>query len=518
MILYLVSFRRMYSSPTLSRIALLVFIALVLIACPQEGSMDTVPKPPPWPSGNLVSVAVVGQDTILIAAEHGEIHRSQDSGKTWERARTPAVGSLAALDMADAKVGWAVGDGVILKTDEAGLAWRRQRLPRRADEVQLMGVTALDRDRAIAVGTDGLRFYTDDGGSVWKEASGPLVASLGLGSESGARRAVLGWVQADLLDDLHDDLHDVACEKTGLNRCWAVGGGLYLSRDAGVTWEAVPVSHFDSTDLIEFGFEGVEIAEDDAARVRALATKWRYVSPLSWRIEVSLQASEVERISRQRDPAALLEIVEARAQEARSLLEEAGIGAERIESIGAPPWNYEDSLDEDPELLERYFAAHTRAVGGVRFHLDDQARLYALALSLDGHAVAVGEAGKVMRRVQTGAGDFAWKVEGRKGSQDLFAVAMAPEGQPVLAGAQGAFWAADSSYDSETPGGLAQLSVAEGPGAFGAIRDVDFSEGPALLGVAVGDLGRIWVSQGVEANWAALAAPADDTQPPHATD
>lgn len=512
----------MPASPAPCRIALLVLLGLVLLACPQDERADSVSKPPPWPSGRLISVAIVGEGTILIAAEHGEIHRSEDAGKTWKRARGPAVNSLSALAMADADVGWAVGDGVILKTDEAGLAWRRQRLPRRADEVQLMGVAALDRDRAIAVGADGLRFYTHDGGAVWKDASGPLIAP----SREGAGLAPSRSVQGDLYGDLQDDLHDVACEEARLNRCWAVGAGLYLSRDAGITWEAVPISHFDSTEPIEFAFGGVEIAEEDAERVRALATKWRSVSPLSWRIEVSVMASEVERISRQSDPAALLEIVEARAQEAQSLLEDAGIDAARIEVIGAPPWNYEDSLDEDPELLQRYFAARTQAVGAVRIHLDDQARLHALALSGDGHAVAVGEAGKVARRVQTDGGAFSWKVEGRKGSQDLFAVAMAPGGRPVMVGAQGGFWAADASYDPDVPGGLTQQSMGEGPGAFGAIRDVTFGEEPGEepgeaarpLGVAVGELGRIWINEGKSPTWAVRISPTEGAHPTDVAD
>ncbi len=508
-----VSSGHMNASPAACRMALLVLLGLVLLACPQDELADAVLKPAAWPKGRLVSVAVVGEGTILIAAEHGKIHRSDNAGKTWKRARGPAVNSLSALAMVDAEVGWAVGDGVILKTDKGGLAWRRQRLPRRADEVQLMGVAALDRDRAIAVGADGLRFYTHDGGAVWKDASGPLVAPL----NEGAGPAPLRAVQGDLYDDLHDDLYDVACEAAKLNRCWAVGAGLYLSRDAGVTWEAVPISHFDSTEPIEFAFKGVEIAEEDAARVRALATKWRYVSPLSWRIEVSLLASEVERISRQRDPAALLEIVEARAQEARSLLEDVGIDATRIEVIGAPPWNYEDSLDEDPELLERYLAERTQAVGGVRIHLEDEARLHALALFGDGHAVAVGEAGKVARRVQTGGGAFAWKVEGRKGTQDLFAVAIGPGDRPVMVGAQGGFWVAEASDDLDAPGRFTQRDVGAGPAAFGAIRDVAFGEGPGAgpdrLGVAVGELGRIWVAEGIPPEWKVRISPAEGTQP-----
>ena len=485
----------------------MILFGLIQLACSSEDGGSGVPEPPAWPEGRLVSAAVMDDGAILIAAEHGEIHRSEDAGETWRRARGPAVKSISALSMADTQVGWAVGDGVILKTDDAGLAWRRQRLPRRADEVQLMGVAAVDLDRAIAVGADGLRFYTQDGGAVWKDASNPLVAP--------SRESVGRAMPHELFGALHDDLHDVACEAEGLNRCWAVGAGLYVSRDLGVSWEPVPVSHFDSTEPIEFAFSGVEISEKDAERIRALATKWRYVSALSWRIEVALSASEVERIGGQRDFAALLEIVEARAQETRSILEDAGIETTRIETLGAPPWNYEDSLDEDPELLERYFSERMREVGSVRIHLDDHARLHALALAEEGHAIAVGEAGKVARRVRTQDGGFAWKVEGRNGKQDLFGVALGSEGRPVLVGAQGGFWLTDVEYDADQPADYAQRGAVEGPGTFGAIRDIAFGRGAEPKGVAGGELGRIWTTEGIPPEWRVRTSPdsADGKQP-----
>ena len=36
------------------------------------------------------------------------------------------------------------------------------------------------------------------------------------------------------------------------------------------------------------------------------------------------------------------------------MLEDAGILSDRIRRRGAPPWDYEDFIEDDPDFLERY--------------------------------------------------------------------------------------------------------------------------------------------------------------------
>ena len=55
------------------------------------------------------------------------------------------------------------------------------------------------------------------------------------------------------------------------------------------------------------------------------------------------------------DPYALFDIISARIDETKAVLEEAGILSDRLRMPNKPPWDYEDFLDDDPTFLERYF-------------------------------------------------------------------------------------------------------------------------------------------------------------------
>jgi len=99
--------------------------------------------------------------------------RTTDGGKTWEDRpvnvvpardmRTPH--SLHNVAFCDPGVGWAVGDGIIIKTMDQGETWETQLSGNNSE--RLFGIACAGPDRAWAVGPNGLLLQTINGGKNW---------------------------------------------------------------------------------------------------------------------------------------------------------------------------------------------------------------------------------------------------------------------------------------------------------------------------------------------------------------
>ena len=83
-------------------------------------------------------------------------------------------------------------------------------------------------------------------------------------------------------------------------------------------------------------------------------------------IEPRVTDAEIRSFGNPTDPTALFEIIEARTQEIQAVLEDAGILSDRIRRRGAPPWDYEDFIGEDPEFLTRYYESRRADLLGRR--------------------------------------------------------------------------------------------------------------------------------------------------------
>jgi photosystem II stability/assembly factor-like uncharacterized protein len=425
-----------------------------------------------WPARDLVAVDVIDDQRAVVVAATGEIHFTLDAGDSWRRAEVATDTILRRVSMADATHGWVAGDGLILRTEDGGAHWSSQRIPGRASKTRFVGLAAIDANRAIAVGDDGLRLRTIDGGQSWKE----IVRSgePEIGSEFGG----------------------VSCRADGSGRCGSIGEMIRLTEDGGETWVPAEIESPVAFEPVRFEAGRVELSKGEAERLIEFAGSLQARHDLQWRIEAGASAREIDRIVHQRDPMASLELIDARAQEVLSLIEEAGVAPQSISLQGVPPWDYEDYLDDDPEFLERYWTARTFPEPSVRITVADAPRVAAIDISETGIGVAVGRDGVVLRSQDGGR---HWQLAEPFSSHDLLDLGFGDRRQ-VIVGAQGGLWLSDDGGRSWSRPDPEQLTP-----FFETLRSVDFSES-GHLGLIVGEDGHILRSVDGGADWAPIPA------------
>jgi photosystem II stability/assembly factor-like uncharacterized protein len=457
-----------------SRILRLILCAAFWLGCPGSEGGRTLDPAPAWPVSDLVAVAVIDADHVIVVAATGEIYHTSDSGRSWQHADLPVVAGLRSVSMADRKTGWVVGDGVILRTDEGGSSWRHQRLPERADRVGLVSVSAIDSLHAIVIGEAGERLRTEDGGRTWRDVSEH--------SADPSERPIA--------------MSDVFCDPAAKGRCWSVGQTIRRTSDAGRIWEHVEIEDIARVDPIVFGPGGVEVASLEAERFERFLSANRHRTHVNWQIEPGIGSRDLEQVGRRRDPEALFELIDARLEEVRSMIEEAGISSHRVLTAGAPPWDYEDYLDDDPDFLDRYWTARSAASPSVRVRIVDAPTLFSLRVGTRGFGLAVGAAGAVLRSENSGDD---WVMAERLSAHDLLAVGMGRR-RVVAVGRQGGLWLSEDeglSWQAPTRESLVPF--------FDALRAVSFSP-DGEFGIIVGDRGRVLRSFDGGANWALLTS------------
>ena len=78
-----------------------------------------------------------------------------------------------------------------------------------------------------------------------------------------------------------------------------------------------------------------------------------------------MTSEEIRRFAEDRDPSALLDRLEARGVEVARRIESQGVPASQVEIVGAPPWGFEEHLDDDPGFVTRYWASRLASVPSV---------------------------------------------------------------------------------------------------------------------------------------------------------
>ncbi len=237
----------------------------------------------------LIALANAGSRLVAVG-EHGVIAFSDDNGRSWRQAMTPADVTLTSVAFADPQDGWAAGHyGVILHTEDGGLTWREQLNGIQANALTMQAAEAavaagdtslgtplairrathfvadgpdkpfltilpLSRQSAMVFGAYRLAMRTDDGGRTWRDWSlhigdarshnlyGATAAADGIyiGAETGLvfRSTDGGNSFAAVTPPGGSSLFAAASTGDGGIFVCGVAGAAFRSADGGKTWTA----------------------------------------------------------------------------------------------------------------------------------------------------------------------------------------------------------------------------------------------------------------------------------------
>jgi photosystem II stability/assembly factor-like uncharacterized protein len=234
-----------------NRFAGAVAAAGLALGAPAAGA-EIQPESGPLPKVTMERLLLVDAthrgSRVIAVGDRGYIVLSDDNGRTWRRAKSPAAPMLTAVEFLDAKLGWAVGhDSVILATADGGETWVQQ-FAAAAEQRPLLDVTFLDKDNGFAIGAYGAFYETADGGRNWNP------------------RKVI-----------EDDKHLNAFVRLPEGRLVILGeaGTILLSADAGKTWTPVASPYkgslfgglvADDGAVVAFGLRGRIFRSTDAGK------------------------------------------------------------------------------------------------------------------------------------------------------------------------------------------------------------------------------------------------------------
>lgn len=440
---------------------------------------------------DLFSVSVVDDQHVVAAGYWGAIYRSEDAGRTWSKADTGTKQLVYDVAMADAQRGWAVGQlGMILRTEDGGQTWTRQQNNKIDQGVHLFSVQALDARRAWTVGEWGTRLYTDDGGQTWQDRSltidetHPQFVWLSISDQERVRRG------EPVFEDV--TLNDVYCLPQDTDLCWLIGefGYVFYTEDGGENWERGKILSGIQLDPLQFGFDEFEFTEEQRERVVRFAESIADQQHLNVAIEPRVTRKELDKLYQDGDPFPVFDLIEARTQSVVAAVEEAGILQDRMRRRGAPPWDYEDFLEDDPEFLSRYLEERVAENPQVEVSIAQNPYLFTIRFADPENGYISGLGGVVLR---TTDGGRIWRYEDIGQKRALFSVAPFPDRRAIVVGEKGMIRASQDAGET--------WSEPEGfPTIFTFMRDINFEPG-RIVGYIVGQRGMILRTDDAGRTW-----------------
>ncbi len=447
---------------------------------------------------DLYSISVVDDQNAVAVGYYGAVYATSDGGETWIQGTTNTLSSLYNVSMGDTQHGWAVGQrGLILRTEDGGRTWQRQPNRKEEEGTHLFSVSAIDKDTAIAVGEWGTRIRTTDGGKTWEDHSFTIDVD----------HRMFVWLSPEEQEKVrngekvYDDvtLNNVDC-LVGTLKCWLIGefGYLFYSEDAGETWLPSGIEGSTVLPLVPVAYNTLEVPEDAKPALIEFAHGIIEDLHLNVAIEPFASAEEIRVFGKAEDPTELFEILEARMQDIRTVIEDAGVDGSRIRLRGQPPWDFEDYLDDDPEFLERYLDSRLAETGGMQVRVIQNPILFTVRFRDDLHGLIAGLGGVVLR-TEDGGRNWAYRTIDRK--QALFSVGSVEGGRAIAVGEKGLI-------RISTDDGNSWREPAEGdfPNIFTFMRDVGFN-GDGRIGFIVGQTGQILRSTDNGIQWKQVLPP-----------
>ncbi|MFP6639509.1 MAG: YCF48-related protein, partial [Myxococcota bacterium] len=463
----------------LSPIALVLFIALGLGCHDIHLNYDQSPGEITV-YDDLYSVSAGDDRQAVAVGYYGSAYFTEDGGETWKQGVTGTLSSLYNVAMATPMVGWAVGQrGLILRTEDGGATWTQQKNLKEGEGTHLFGVAAVDENTALAIGEWGTRIRTDDGGKTWVDysftvnESHPMFQWLSISEQEKVRRG----------ETVYEDvsLNDIFCLGAPSQRCWLIGefGYIFYSEDAGRTWLPSRIEGAGEITPIELGYNEIEFDPIHEPSIREFAQTILNDGHLNVAIEALASPEEIQVLGREGDPYEFFELLEARMQEVRSVLEDAGLESERVRLRGQPPWDYEEYLGDDPDFLERYYAGRENPTPGVKARVIQNPILFTVRFRDEDNGMISGLGGITL---YTEDGGQTWSYSNIDRTLAIFSVASVP-GRVLAVGEKGLVRVStDNGRTWEPP------EADSFPKLFTFMRDVTFDRS-GRVGYVVGQTG-----------------------------
>jgi len=441
---------------------------------------------------DLYSVSTVDDKHAVAVGYYGAAYFTEDGGETWTKGDTGTLRSLYNVSMGDAKHGWAIGQrGTVLRTEDGGRTWKRQPNLKEKEGAHLFAVTAIDKDRAFIVGEWGTRIYTENGGKTWRDQSFTIDEN----------HSMFVWLSPKDQERVRNDqkvyedvgLNDIFCLGPPSTKCWLVGefGYIYYSEDSGQTWQVGGIAGSVEMDPIKVPYNTLRVPDAYKPTLTEFAAAVKDESHLNVALEATASPEEIREFAGGDDPEELFEILEARVQEVRTVLENAGVSTDRIRLRGQPPWDYEDYLEDDPEFLQRYLDSRVAPSGGMRVRVIQNPVLFTVRFQDDENGLIAGLGGVVL---SSNDGGKTWDYQTMDRKQALFSVGATGQ-RAVAIGEKGLV-----RFSSDAGQSWSEPETDAFPNVFTYMRDVSFDPS-GRVGFIVGQTGQILRSTDAGHRW-----------------
>ena len=232
-------------------------------------------------------LALPGGEVMWAAGSDGKVWLSEDAGRTWGLQPTPTMETLQDIAAWDRNRAVAVGNqGVVIATSDGGKSWRSIDAPRSKLANKLMRVAAVEGGTAWAVGEVGALLQSRDYGATWLRAMPEKDAAwngifasrqklwlagefghLAVSDDGGAR-----WT--DVATPVKTSLMAIAFRDDTEGVAVGLDGVVLATQDGGATWLAQPSGTrehlfdvtWDGVSWVAVGDKGVLVVGDASGR------------------------------------------------------------------------------------------------------------------------------------------------------------------------------------------------------------------------------------------------------------
>jgi hypothetical protein len=285
-------------------------------------------------------------------------------------------------------------------------------------------------------------------------------------------------------------------------------GYIFHSSDKGETWSRGEILGGVRIDPIILEHDQLELADADRERLTEFAKLIEDEQHLNVLIDAFVDDREIGKYynKAQQDPEDLFDVISARLEETKGVIEEAGLMSDRLRMYNKPPYDYEDFLEHDATFLDRYVEGRRAPNHGppsIRVSVIQNPFLFTVAFKDEQNGLISGLGGVILRSEDGGA---SWTYVETSRRQELFSVDTS-DGRAVAVGEKGLVQFSSDGGKSWTP-------PSEGfPDIFTFMRDLGFASPRRAVGFIVGQDGMVLRSKDAGLTWTQVLPPPDRRGP-----